>query len=150
MLKTVLFSAIVAQVALAALTPAHAIYDGPKNPDPAIGDWISDLHSDYGRCCDDADALRDVYWESSPTSPSGYAIYYKGKPVDVPKGAMKVREPDPTVVGSYRPITGNRAGVALAWLYAGSYDHNGDPVYGYDDNGNPTFTVRCFIPGAAN
>src|ERR1043165_5430091 len=58
------------------------VCDGAPAGHDACAMWISSLWSEYGRCCDLADAI-DVLWQSSRTAESGYAVYYDGQWYDV-------------------------------------------------------------------
>lgn len=134
---------------LATTAPTLARYDPAQiQVSPEVGKWISSLYSEGGgRCCDEADALKDVYWESSKTASSGYALVFQGHTVDVAKEMMQIYTFDPSGYG-HVPVTDNKAGFALAWLqtYVG-FDGEGQPIYRFDDKGEPEFRVRCLLPG---
>lgn len=136
---------------IATTAPTVARYDPAEiQVSPEVGKWISSLYSEGGgRCCDDADSLKDVYWQSSATATSGYALIFQGHAVDVDKEMMQIYTLSPSGYG-HDPVTDNKAGFPLAWLqsYAGR-DESGNYIYRFNDKGEPEFRVRCLLPGGA-
>ena len=88
---------------------------------PELDNWAMELSSANGMCCDgsDAEPIKDADWDAS--TDGKYRVKINGEWIDVP--------PDAVVP------SGNRYGQTLVWGYPSI-------------NGNPSFFVRCFLPGA--
>ncbi len=144
--------ALLATALIALAQPAFANYDPAQiTVSPEVGKWISSLYSEGGgRCCDEADALKDAYWESSATASSGYALIVQGRAVDVDALMMQIYTQSSAHGFAHVPVTDNLAGFPLAWIqsYVG-VDDNGRQIIQFDANGAPEFRVRCLLPGGA-
>ena len=107
--------------------------DGSYKNSP-LHDWFEHLASGIGRCCSDADghAVEEADWE---TKDGHYRVRVPKAPNS--KQTVWIEVPDAAVI-----TEPNRAARTMVWTV---YDN----VQGLsDDEGDPSVSIRCFIPGS--